>query len=70
MKCSICGRPDTECRVRKAKGKYLCPKHYTRFYRYGVFNMETMFDRNEYVIHDGYAEIILKNKDLIETGRA
>lgn len=70
MKCDICGREENECKIRKIKSMYLCPKHITQYYRYGKFLNETIYDKNEYVIYDDCAEIILKNKNLKEIGRA
>jgi len=70
MICNICGRSDSECHIRKIKNMYLCPRHTTQYYRNGSFNDNTIYQPNEYIIYDDYAEIILKNKDCKEVGRA
>ena len=70
MNCDICGRSDSECRIRTIKGMNLCPKHLTQHYRNGKFLERTIYDANEYVLYDDYAEIILRNKHSDEAGRA
>ena len=70
MVCNICGRTDSECRIRKIKEMYLCPRHVTQYYRNGSFDDNTIYQPNEYVIHDEYAEIILKDKNCNIIGKA
>lgn len=70
MKCDICGRTDLGCRIRKIKGMNLCPRHVTQYYRNGLFNDNTIYQPNEYIIHDDYAEIGLKDKDCNVIGKA
>lgn len=70
MKCSYCDRTDKECRIRKVKDYYLCPKHYTRFYRHSDMNGRSIYDANEYVLYDDYAEIILRDNKCNEIARA
>lgn len=70
MKCEVCGRTDAECRIKKIKGKELCPKHLTQWYRHGEFLERTIYDRNQYVILEDHAEIILCDKTGKENGRA
>lgn len=70
MKCEICGRTNNECTIKKIKNKYLCPKHVTQWYRYGKFLTSTICDSNKYIIHDDYAEIILKDKNQNIVGYA
>lgn len=62
MKCDVCGRTDNQCRIRNIKGMSLCPKHLTQYYRYGYFLTETIYDSNNIIVHDDYAEIVLKDK--------
>lgn len=69
-KCDICGRTEQECRIRTVKNVSFCPKHITQWYRNGSFDDNTIYQPNEYVFHDNYAEIILKDKNCIEVGRA
>jgi hypothetical protein len=63
MKCSICGREDTECRIKYNNGKYLCPKHLTQWYRNHKFLEHTIYDKNDYIIREDYAEIVLRDKN-------
>lgn len=70
MKCSFCDRTDAECVIRKAKEYFLCPKHYTRFYRHSDMNGRSIYDANEYVLYDDHAEIILRDKKCNEVARA
>lgn len=63
MKCSICGKDESETRIINSK-KYgvLCRKHYLQKYRHGSI-FETIYDKNEVIYGDDYAEIVLKNKN-------
>lgn len=70
MNCDICGRQDKDCKIRFLKGMYLCPKHVTQLYRYGKFDDNTIYRPNEIIILDDHAEIVLKNKNCEEVGRA
>lgn len=70
MKCDICGRTDEECRIRKINGNFMCPKHISQWYRYKKFLKETIYDNNEYIIHEDFAEILLKNKNCEIAGKA
>lgn len=70
MYCTICGRTDKECKIRKIKDMTLCPKHITQYYRYGDFLQKTIYDKNDIIIHEDYAEIILRNKQQEITGKA
>lgn len=70
INCEICGVSDADKKIRKIKGKYLCSKHITQLYRHGTFLEKTIYDGNEYIVHNDYVEIILRGKDLEETGRA
>ena len=58
MKCDVCGRDESEFRIRYNNGMYLCPKHITQWYRHHKFLEHTIYDNNEYIINDDYAEII------------
>ena len=65
--CSQCGR-DTD----KLK-KGLCQKHYFQIRKYGKCldsNPRTQYDKNEIVVYDDYAEIIIYDKDCNEKCRA
>lgn len=70
MKCEYCGITDKETRILKtAKYGTLCRRHYLQKYRHGTF-FATIYEPNEIVINDEYAEIILRDKRGNETGRA
>ena len=56
--CCICGKK-SEAMV---DGKEYCHRHYMQLYHHGEIADETIYDRNEYIEHDDYVEIILKNK--------
>ena len=40
----------------------MCPKHRTRYLRGQDENMDSIYEDQEYIIHDEYAEIVLKDK--------
>ena len=59
----ICGRTEFECKISKIKGMYLCPKHKTQYYRYGVLNNDrTIYTPNEYIFEDDLCKITLYDK--------
>lgn len=70
MQCEICGITDKDTRIINSK-KYgcLCRKHYLRKYKGKDMN-KSIYEPNEYVLYDTYAEIILKDKNCDECGRA
>ena len=63
--CSVCGKPS----IAKVQGQEYCRKHYIQMTRHGHILTETIYDRNEYIEHEDYVEIILKNKDFQEVAR-
>lgn len=64
MECEICGRKDTECKIRKINGMTLCPKHITQYYRNNGFLENTIYDENKYILdsENNLYKIELKNK--------
>lgn len=70
MVCDICGREETECRIRTIKGMNLCPKHLTQWYRHGGFSDRTIYDKNDIIKYDDHAEIVLRNKSGDDVGHA
>ena len=62
MNCDICGVSDDIKRIRTIKGMNLCPKHITQLYRHGKFLDKTIYDKNEYIKHEDYFEIIIRDK--------
>lgn len=58
MKCEFCG--DTKSSRYYVKNNMLvCNKHSQQFDKYGFFKERTRFDKNNIIIEDGYAKIIL-----------
>ena len=71
--CEICGITNKETnRVSYCSkaGKVLCSKHLAQYLRNGCFLDYTTFDPNNYITHDDYAEIELRNKHGDITGYA
>jgi hypothetical protein len=62
------------CKVDGCNGKHLakgfCDKHYRQFKRYGHILERTIYDANEIIEYDDYAEIILYNNNNKEIARA
>lgn len=65
-KCDVCDNIGKNI----IEGKRYCNKHYAQIKRYGNILKETTKDKNEITIKDNYAEIIIKNQELIEIARA
>ena len=69
--CSVCGVSSDEkivcrCNTYKEYGDAFCSKHYAQLNRYGRIidpSPRTTNDRNECVMHDDYAEIIIRSQD-------
>ena len=61
-----------KCKVEGCENKYVakgcCMKHYKQIKRNGYVLNRTIFDSNEIVILDNYAEIKLYNKSGVPTG--
>ena len=66
--------PSCLCKVpgcsNDSKWKGLCVKHYTQMRRHGRILDKTRFDKNDVVVHQDYAEIILVDSTDTECGRA
>lgn len=58
-KCSICKSTNRVCSTQMG---LLCSKHYLQFKRHGKILSRTMYDSNDILLHDNYAEIILYNR--------
>jgi len=65
--CCICDKSDNN--VKSYNGKLYCKKHYLQMYRHGKILERTIYDSNEIIYYDTYAEIILYNKNGHENGR-
>ena len=65
--CDICG---SNHHVIYHEGKYYCLRHYSQIKNLGGLKEKTVFDRNDYIVDDDIAYIILRNDKHEETGRA
>ena len=66
MKCKVCSK-DAVCLTC---GVPLCSKHRSQWYRHRKFDDDTIYAPNEYVLHDDYAEIVLKDSKCNDIGHA
>jgi len=64
-KCCICG----EKKHATLDGRDYCQKHFLQMQRHGKIIDRTIYDKNEYVLYDDYAEIIMYDKNGNENGR-
>lgn len=48
--------------------KVYCTKHLLQMKRYGKISERTIYDKNEYIFHDTYAEIVMYDKNSNITG--
>lgn len=51
-------------------GKRYCNRHYDQFLKYGYTLKRTIYDPNEIIVYDSFAELILYDKKGNENGRA
>lgn len=63
--CCVCG----EKAKATFEGQEYCRRHYMQMYHHNEILKETIFDRNEYVKHETYVELILKNTFFEEVAR-
>lgn len=71
LKCEICGITEETKIITKVHGTFMCSKHKAQYYRHGKIidpSPMTTQDRNEIILHEDYAEIILRNKTNNITG--
>lgn len=73
--CSVCGITSNEKRIKFSPkaNQYLCQKHYKQIYTYGRIidpSPRTTHDKNEYVLYDDHAEIIMRDRKQQEVARA
>lgn len=66
-KCEVCESIDD---VIYHKERYICRRHYSQIRLYGETLKRTKYDKNEIVIYEDFAEIVLYNKDHLEVTRA
>ena len=62
------------CKVEGCNGKHkalgYCDKHYQQHRKYGRILEYTIFDSNEIIEYDDYAEVVLCNRNKEEVGRS
>lgn len=66
--CEVCGSDKKVERYQMITP--LCSKHYDQMLKYGRIKAVTLQDPNVIVEHKDYAEVVLRNKEGEETGRA
>ena len=64
--CDICGK-EASCSTH---GMHLCPKHQSQWYRHHRFDDQTIYAENDYIYHEDYAEIVLRNAKAEDVGHA
>ena len=67
IKCDICGITSDQKIVKYVKkaNMFLCSKHKKQFYEYGKIidsTARTTHDKNEYILYDDHAEIVLRDR--------
>ena len=70
--CSICGCSvgnGTDKVYRFSDGNLYCKKHYLQMYRHGKILERTIYDKNEYIKYNDYAECICYDTKGNEKGR-
>lgn len=68
--CDICSKSEGRIRYSKELEKFLCNKHYSQFRKHGKIFERTRYDKNEVILYEDYAELVLYDKDQNETARA
>lgn len=72
-KCCICNSSveenNTDKVIRFSDGNLYCKKHYLQMYRHGKILERTIYDSNNYILHDTFAECICYDKSGNEKGR-
>lgn len=63
--CCVCGE---KAFARWQKGKPYCKKHYMQMYHHGHILERTIYDDNEWIMHDDYAECITYDKFFKQNG--
>lgn len=70
-KCSFCGIEEGESQIKwnMATQNYYCKKHYLQLFSIGSPTKVCKYDKNEFIIYDNHAEIILYNNRGEECAR-
>lgn len=69
MNCEYCGIDDATTRIIKSKYGVLCRKHYLQMYKNGEIK-RTIYDRNDIILHEQYANVLLRDKEQNIVGYA
>ena len=62
--CCVCG----DLKMATFNGQPYCRKHYLQLTRHGEISERTIYDKNEYILHEEYAEIITYDKNGKQAG--
>lgn len=67
--CEYCGTEIVNSKAHRIDGMELCRRHYLQWYRHHKFIEKTIYDPNDIILYENYAEIILRNKngDVVAT---
>jgi hypothetical protein len=68
--CEVCGTMDGKIINSQKFNKTLCYKHYQQMQQHGKILERTKYDRNDIIIKEDIAEIIIRNKDGTEICRS
>lgn len=63
--CCICGE---KSRARFEGNEY-CKRHFSQMYRHGHILERTIYDKNEWILHDDYAECVTYDKHFRENAK-
>jgi Holliday junction resolvase len=66
--CCVCGSNEKVQEYNKTAKDY-CKKHYNQMRKYGEVRDKTIFDKNEIIKYENFAEVVLVNKKLEKVGR-
>ena len=62
-----------QCEIKNCTNKHyakgFCSKHYTQMRRYGKIIDRTKYDKNDIILYNNYAEVIIYNKECEEVAR-
>ena len=62
-----------KCKVKGCEGKHegkgYCNRHYQQMYHHGRIRSRTLFDKNEIITYENYAEVVLYNSKCEEVCR-
>lgn len=68
-KCVFCGVDNTHNKLIRFNNEIYCSKHYDHMRLYSYCKDQTIYSKNEIIIYENYAEIVLYNKLNVEKAR-